>query len=86
MVLLDQMIKTGRLYEFIGEVINIYNEDQEEKALWEFWLHKDFERSYLEFLNDTQSNTAEPEQVSEADLTEIVKQSMKIASFVPQEK
>lgn len=86
MVLLSQMIKTGRLYEFVGEVIDIRNEEKEEAVLWDFWLHKDFERSYLEFLNDTQSNTAEPEQVSKADLTEIVKQSMKIASFVPQEE
>lgn len=86
MILLNQMIKTGRLCEFISTVVSIRNEEQEEKVLWEFWLHKDFERSYLEFLNDTQSNTAEPEQVSKADLTEIVKQSMKIASFVPQEE
>ena len=46
MILLDQMAKTGRLYEFISAVVRIRNEEQEEKVMWEYWLHKDFERSY----------------------------------------
>lgn len=89
MILLDQMAKTGRLYEFIGTVVRIRNEEQEEKAMWEYWLHKDFERSYSEFLNAAGGNSttqAEPETTSKQELTEIVKQSMKIASFVPQEE
>lgn len=86
MPLLDQMIKAGRLAEFIDKMIGIRNEEQEEKVMWEFWLHKDFERSYLEFLNDTKANTTEPVKTSKEELTEIVKQSMEIASFVPQEE
>lgn len=87
MVLLNQMIKAGRLYEFIGTVINIRNEEQEEKVMWEFWLHKDFERSYAEFLDAaTQSSTTETKAASKTELTEIVKQSKQIASFVPQEE
>lgn len=89
MILLDQMAKTGRLYEFISTVVRIRNEEQEEKVMWEYWLHKDFEHSYPEFLNATGGNSttqAEPETTSKQELTEIVKQSMKIASFVPQEE
>lgn len=89
MILLDQMAKTGRLYEFISAVVRIRNEEQEEKVMWEYWLHKDFERSYPEFLNAAGRNSttqAEPETTSKQELTEIVKQSMKIASFVPQEE
>ena len=85
MVLLDQMIKTGRLYEFIGAVIRIRNEEQEEKVMWEFWLHKDFERSFSEFCNATQDNTTKPKTASKKELVEIVKHSMEITSFVPQE-
>lgn len=83
------MIKAGRLYEFIGKVISIRNEEQEERVMWEFWLHKDFERSYSEFLAATTGDSttqAKPEKASKKELTEIVKQSMKIASFVPQEE
>lgn len=86
MVLLNQMIKTGRLYEFIGKVINIRNEEQEEKVMWEYWLHKDFERSYSEFIDATnRSSSTEPKTTSKKELVEIVKHSMEITSFVPQE-
>lgn len=87
MPLLDQMIKAGRLTEFIGEIISIHNEEQEEKAMWEFWLHKDFERTFSEFCAAMQGgSTTEPKTASKKELTEIVKQSMEIASFVPQEE
>lgn len=86
MILLDQMAKTGRLYEFISAVVRIRNEEQEEKAMWEYWLHKDFERSYSEFIDATnRSSSTEPKTTSETELIEIVKHSMEIASFVPQE-
>ena len=85
MVLLDQMIKTGRLYEFIGTVISLRNEEQEEKVMWEFWLHRDFERSFSEFCSATQDNTTKPKTASRKELIEIVKSSMEITSFVPQE-
>lgn len=86
MVLLNQMIKTGRLYEFIGKVISIRNDEQEEKVMWEFWLHKDFERSYSDFLTETGGTQSNQETTSKRELAEIVKQSMEIASFVPQEE
>lgn len=86
MVLLDQMIKTWRLYEFIGKVISIHNDEQEEKVMWEYWLHKDFERSYSEFIDATnRSSSTEPKTTSKTELIEIVKHSMEITSFVPQE-
>lgn len=89
MPLLDQMIKAGRLTEFIGETISIHNEEQEEKAMWEFWLHKDFERTFPEFCAEIKcsSNSATTQNaVSKAELAKIVKQSMEITSFVPQEE
>ena len=76
------MIKTGRLCEFVNELVDIRNEEQEEKAMWEFWLHKDFERSYADF-RKAMMNTQPPKETSKEELTEIVKQSMDIASFVP---
>lgn len=82
------MIKAGRLAEFIGKIISIRNEEQEEKVMWEFWLHKDFERTFSEFCAETKggSNTTTQNTVSKAELTKIVKQSMEITSFVPQEE
>lgn len=84
MALLDQMIKTGRLEEFISELVEIRNEELEEKATWEFWLHKDFERSYND-CREAMMNSQPPKTITKAELTEIVKQSAEIASFVPPE-
>lgn len=86
MILLDQMIKARRLYEFINTFISIHNEEQEEKVMWEYWLHKDFERPFSEFYNATQGKTTEPKTTDKAELIEIVKHSHEIASFVPQEE
>lgn len=75
------MIRSGRLYEFICEVVAIKNEETEEQALWEMWLHKDFEQSYVEFRKSLErSSTAE---ASGEDLASIIQQSREILNFVP---
>ena len=82
MELLNNMLMTGRLSRFVSEMIKTVNEEMEEKTLWEFWLHKDWERSWSEFrksLNDKPH--AAPTQKETLD---IVKESMDImASFRP---
>lgn len=77
MMLLDQMLQTGRLYEFIGEFIDIRNEETKEKVQWELYLHRVFDKSYAEFLNEVE----EPAQPEEADMKQVettVKNSMNI--------
>lgn len=49
MKLLDVMIATKSLCEFVSQVIGIRNEEQEEKAIWEMWLHKGFDESFADF-------------------------------------
>ena len=63
MELLDTMIQSGRLYEFIREMIHILNEEMEEQTAWEVWLHKIFHMEWAEFrasLNDKSSTNAAP--------------------------
>ena len=43
------MISTGRLYEFVCEFVKTHNDEEEEKSLWEFWLHKVSDQSWAEF-------------------------------------
>ncbi len=43
------MIRTGRFEEFVGEVINIHNEETKDKTLWEIWLHRIFDKSFADF-------------------------------------
>lgn len=76
------MLITGQLYRFVSEIIKTVNEEMEEKTLWEFWLHKDWERSWPEFrkaLND--KPRAAP---TRQDTLDILNESMNImASFRP---
>lgn len=82
MELLDNMLMAGRLYRFVSEIVKTVNDELEEKALWEFWLHKDWERSWPEFrksLND-KPNAAPTQQ----ETLDIINESMNImASFCP---
>lgn len=45
------MIATGRFSEFVLEVIRMYSEEEEEKIIWEMWLHKCLDMSYSDFKN-----------------------------------
>lgn len=72
------MIQSGRLLEFIREMLHIRNEEMEEKTAWEVWLHKIFHQDWADFrasLNDKNSTNAAPTHEQTAD---IVKQSMSI--------
>lgn len=40
--LLEQTLLTGRFEEWIDEFIKIINEDTEDQALWEMYLHSQF--------------------------------------------
>ena len=78
------MIQTGRLGEFIDSVIDIRNEEMEEQAAWEVWLHKEFVQSWKDFRaqNDKSSTTnAAPTQ---EELKKTVSESAKLLmNFCP---
>lgn len=75
------MIQSGRFCEFVCEVVAIQNEETEEQALWELWLHKDFEQSYAEFRGSLEPGS--DAEASEEDLASIIQQSREILNFVP---
>lgn len=82
MPLMNGMLRTGRIAEFVDEVINIHNEEYKEKAMWEVWLHRVFDKSFSEFtqaLDD--KKTAAPTQ---AEVTNIVLETKNMLNgFVP---
>ena len=47
--LLNGMITAERFAEYIREILQMYNEEQEDKTLWELWLHKVHDKSYNDF-------------------------------------
>lgn len=76
MALLNLMIRAGRFYEFIGEVVTIRNEETENQVLWEYWLHKDFEQSFSEF----RASLEQSAEAGEEDPAAILRQSQEILS------
>ena len=47
-ILLDGLIVTNSLYNFISDFLGFVNEDEN----WEFFLHKVYDKSWSEFSND----------------------------------
>lgn len=77
--LLEGMISTGRLCEFVEEFIKTRNDEEEHKAEWEFWLHKVFDKSWAEFrecLNPTE--TIENAAPTQAEMEETIQASMQM--------
>ena len=69
MMLLNQELENGELADFVTEVMKI----KQEENLWEFYLHRVFDKSFEDFLADNQV-----EEVPEANLEATVKHSFKM--------
>lgn len=83
MSLIDGMITTGRLTEFVDEIVGIHNEEEEERVLYEVWLHKVFDKGFDEFRESIgkENNTAAPTQ---EDIANTIRGSKDLLnSFVP---
>ena len=70
MELLQQMIRTGRFSEFVGEILAIHNEETEEKVMWEFWCHKVFDMTFQEFVNKSKGTTTRTEEKPSQEILE----------------
>ena len=55
-VLLDGLILTTSLNNFVDEFFNLINEERKEKSQWEFFLHKVYDKSWSDFVNDIEQS------------------------------
>lgn len=83
-LLLDEVIKTCRFSEFISRFVVILNEESEkesEEILWEYYLHRVFDKSFSNFKQEMQ----QPKQPEEnVDFGTTLKMSYDILSgFIP---
>ncbi len=82
-LLLDEMIASGRMLEFVDKLIKMQNDEQESDTLWEFYLHRVFDKSYEAFLRD--SGKVKPPPEVKIDFEATIKQSENILTgFVPE--
>ena len=84
MTLLNRMIRMRRLEEFVCELVNIHNEEMEDKTLWDIWLHRIFDKGFDEFRKSVSGEkTAAP--TSEELKSTVMESKNILAGFVPDE-
>lgn len=84
MQLINGMIRTHRLYEFVNKLVELHNEEEKDKTLWEIWLHRVFDKSYNEFrevLEDKQKAAPTQEEVANV----VIETKNLLKGFVPVE-
>ena len=79
-VLLDGLLLTNSLNNFVNDFFNIVNEERKEKSQWEFFLHKVYDKSWNEFVNDIETS----ENQTPVDLGDtLVKSKNMLSNFTP---
>ena len=71
------MLEAGQLVEFIDEMMQIRYEELQEKTMWEYYLHRVYDMSFEEFVQQTKEPPAS-EPMGEDRMVEIVKDSLEI--------
>ena len=74
--MLDEMIASCRLHEFIHHLIGTINQENKEKVQWEYYIHRVHDKSYSEYLESLEPvpEVKEPP----ANLEEQIKETMEI--------
>lgn len=71
---MDGMISTDRLTEFVHNIVDNSNKENEETTMWEFFLNKVHGESYEQFL--ARLKDEKPSLPSDDDLKAMVENSM----------
>lgn len=79
--LMYEAFDAGELEEFVDGFMNILNEEKTENTLWEFYLHKIYEISYEEFLNNNKKVKQDEKPVDFE--TAIIESMNIIEGFIP---
>lgn len=75
-ILLDNLIQNNGLFDFIGSLIDTYNDER----LYEIWLHKCFDKSFEDY-----KQACTVKQADESEIKETIKNSEQILNkFVPE--
>ena len=84
-IFLNGMIRTHRFCEFVDEFIKTTNAEKEEKTQWEFYLHRVFDKSFMEFKEEIKVNQ-DNQNMSESQIEATVLHSNNILNNFNPEK
>ena len=83
---MDGMILSGRFSEFVTDFIKQINKEREEQVEWDIFLHKVWDKSYVEFKEEIRINK-EHKGMSERTIETTVQHSINILNnFSPDER
>lgn len=81
---MDGMIQTCRFEEFVKEFAKTAVKEKEEENNWQFFLHKVWQGTYQEFIDDIENNNKNMHMTS-INMETTVKHSLDILNnFVPE--
>lgn len=89
--LLNGMIQTGRLEEFVENFTDTVSQEQEEQTMWDYYLHRAlmYEGSFNDFVTETKASAKvahDNANMSERNLETTVQHSMDILNnFNPEQ-
>ena len=82
---MDGMIQTGRFFFFVRSFCKEIHKEEEEKTLWEFYIHRVFEGSFNDFRAGIE-NDKKNRSMSEQAMETTIKHSMNILKNFSPEK
>lgn len=74
---INGMIKAGRFCEFVESFWVTVQKEREEETNWQYFLHREFERSYNDFKEELKNN-AENQNMSARTVETTINHSMNI--------
>lgn len=85
--LLDNLIINEQFNEYVQFFLNKEAEEKNDAMLWEFFLHKVYDKSFKEWKEEIKSESQSKDATNEAKKEEIIAKSNAILQgFVPQQK
>jgi hypothetical protein len=83
---LNGVIGTGRLSEFVDEFLQITETEKEDQANWDFFLHKVFEGSFNDFMEEQKNNKQNQNMSARTIETTIQHTNEILNNFNPEER
>lgn len=78
MELLQQMLQTGDFSQFIDELGQIMWQEKANEQRWDFWLHRVYDRSFEDYVNDCEAAMQQAEASENVNIETTVKNSFEM--------
>ena len=78
------MMQTGRFLEFARSFVSTINQEREEKANWEFYLHRVWDKTFEDFVAENNRGRADQEMSKKQVETTVTGSLAILKKFTPE--